>query len=147
MDNASDRKQIRRAEKAAKLAERNRSEVIVALASHESGRKYLWDRIADAGVFTTIYSDSPQRMAFNEGLRSGGLALLADFMQFAPDNFIQAMREENGRRTTDAAIDRNEASGEDGEPTRGEEPRREPEGLRNADSGAVFGEEDRDRVH
>lgn len=109
MYNAADRKQVREAEKLAKLAERNRGAVIADLASREPGRRYLWDRIAEAGVFTSTYHDNPQRMAFNEGQRHAGLALLSDFMSYAPDNFLLAIREANGRRTESFARDDNRA--------------------------------------
>lgn len=111
MHNAADRKQIRAAEKAAKLAERNRGEVIAALAGTEPGRRYLWDRLAEANVFSSTYHDNSQRMAFSEGLRSAGLALMEDFMRYAPDQFIQAMREANGRRTESDTRDADRAAG------------------------------------
>lgn len=115
--NASDRKQVREAEKSARLADQNRGAVIADLASRESGRRYLWDRIAEAGVFASTYHDNPQRMAFAEGQRTVGLALLNDFMHYAPDNFIQAMRESNGRRTeSDTRADARTSSGSSTDP-------------------------------
>ena len=136
MDNAADRKQIRAAEKATKLAEQNRGEVIVALAGTEPGRRYLWERIADANVFSSTYSDDPQRMAFNEGVRSLGLDVLNDFMRYAPDNFILAMREANGRRTeSDARTSANRTAGElDGITEPGWEPEEHPSA--GTDAGA-----------
>lgn len=111
--NASDRKQVREAEKSARLADQNRGAVIADLASRESGRRYLWDRIAEAGVFSTTYHDNPQRMAYSEGQRAVGLALLNDFMSYAPDNFIQAMRESNARRIeSDTRADARTSSGD-----------------------------------
>lgn len=124
MQNAADRKQIRAAEKAAKLAERNRGEVIAALANTEPGRRYLWDRLAEANVFSSTYHDNPQRMAFSEGLRSSGLALMEDFMRYAPDQFILAMREANGRRTESDTIAADRANGKF---TGSEESRRQSE--------------------
>lgn len=129
MDNAADKKQIRRAQKAAKLAERNRAEVIVSLASTEPGRRYLWERIGEAGVFESVYNDNPQRMAFLAGRQDSGRALMDDFMRYAPDNFIVAMREANGRRTANDTIDRNSSRTPDAGELRGsQEPGWELEG-------------------
>jgi hypothetical protein len=97
----SDRKAIRRAEKASRLAELNDREVMVAIASTTNGRRYLWNRLAECHLFTPIYNDNPQRMAFLEGERNAGLKLLSDFMQWCPEEFILAMREDNGRRDID----------------------------------------------
>ena len=119
----SDRKAIRRAEKAARQAELNDREVMVSIASTTHGRRYLWNRLAECHLFTPIYNDNPQRMAFLEGERNAGLKLLSDFMQWCPDEFIQAMREDNGRRST--SDNANRAAGERGD---GEERRRDDQG-------------------
>ena len=42
-------------------------------------------------------------MAFNEGERNAGIKLLNDIIQYCPEQFIEAMREANGRRTIDNA--------------------------------------------
>jgi hypothetical protein len=141
---ASNRKDIRRAEKAAKLAERNRATVLVQLASTAAGREFLWNTLAEAHVFTSTFSENPARAAFLEGQRSAGLRLLDSIMQSCPDQFIQAMREANARRTATDTIDRNSndafdpADGGLGEQPGGEESGREPEGI-SADSGDEAG--------
>ena len=125
--NAADRKQVVRAEKAAKLADLNRREVLVQLVSTPAGRQWLWERLARANIFETVYQDDPHRMYFLEGKRSEGLDLLGDWMQFAPDQFIEAMREANARRTSSTAADAATADRTDGEHPGGEEPGRESE--------------------
>lgn len=99
--NTSDRKSIRAAEKAAAIADRERGEVVSALMSTEPGRRFVWDKLGSAGIFTSTFSTDPGQMAFNEGQRNQGLLLLNDVMQYCPDQFIQAMREANVRRTVD----------------------------------------------
>jgi hypothetical protein len=97
--NAANRADVRRAEKAAKLAETNRKAVLVALGDTPQGRQYFWDTLAECHIFETTFNDDPGRMAYLEGQRSRGIALLMDIIQFCPDQFIQAMREANERRT------------------------------------------------
>ena len=98
--NAANRSSVRAAEKAAKLADQNRREVIVAICGTIPGRAYLWEQLEWCHVFAESYDDNPQRMAHNEGQRSAGLRLLADIMTAAPEQFIQMMVEANGRRDT-----------------------------------------------
>jgi hypothetical protein len=101
--NASDRKSIRAAEKAAAIAERERAEVVVESMATGPRRKYVWDKLAAAGIFQSTFSTDPLQMAFNEGQRNQGLVLLNDVIQYCPEQFILAMRESNGRRDSDAA--------------------------------------------
>ncbi len=120
--NTADRKSIRAAEKASKVADRERGEVIIGIASTTSGRRYLWEKLEACHIFATSYHDSAQRMAFLEGERSVGLQLLNDITRWCPDEFILAMREANVRHelSTGSAGQRtsSEDSGRDvGEPS------------------------------
>ena len=140
--NAADRKQIRAAEKAAAEADRERGEVIVALMSNKHGRRFVWDKLSDAHIFATTFSIDPIQMAFNEGQRNQGLALLDDIIRSCPDQFILAMREANGRRTesdTIANARTSTGSGDTGERTGGEEPGREPEEQPDSFAGTEAG--------
>src|SRR6266403_5620180 len=106
---ASDRKSIRKAEKASRLADRARQEVIVNLMSTTFGRAWLWDILTSCHVFGQTLSPHPLMPAFAEGRRAVGLALLADVMSACPDQYITAAREANVRhnsndRTTDAQL-------------------------------------------
>ena len=110
--NAADRKQVRAAEKAAAIAERERGEVVVEMMATPQRRRYVWEKLAAAGIFSTTFSTDPVQMAFNEGQRNQGLVLLNDVIQYCPEQFILAMREANGRRTADDTIDANRDAGE-----------------------------------
>ena len=110
--NAADRKQIRAAEKAAAIAERERGEVVVEMMATTPRRRYVWEKLAAAGIFSTTFSTDPVQMAFNEGQRNQGLVLLNDVIQYCPEQFILAMREANGRRTADDTITANRDAGE-----------------------------------
>ena len=98
---ASDRKSIRKAEKASRLADRARQEVIVNLMSTTFGRAWLWDLLSSCHVFGQTFSPDPLMTAFSEGRRSVGLALLADVMLACPDQYITAAREANVRHNSD----------------------------------------------
>lgn len=114
IDNAADRKAIRVKEKAARLAERERGDVIRNLMSTTHGRRYLWDKLGEAHVFATSFSSDPLAMAFNEGERNFGLRLLNEITRWCPEQFIQAMRESNERHISDDSSASSEHSrGED----------------------------------
>ncbi len=98
---ASDRKSIRKAEKASRLADRARQEVIVNLMSTTFGRAWLWDILTSCHVFGQTFSPDPLMTAFAEGRRAVGLALLADVMSACPDQYITAAREANVRHNSD----------------------------------------------
>ena len=101
-DNAADRKDVRRREKAARQAEVARREVIAQLMSTTPGRQWLWDKLSECQCFhTTFVTGDALASAFQEGRRSMGLSLLADIMAHCPDQYIQAMRESNERSTLD----------------------------------------------
>lgn len=105
MANAADRKSIRDAEKRAKLAERNRAEVLVGVMSTVPGREWLWNLLDVLNVFGSPIAEDPHRTYFLLGEQNAGKRLMADAMQFCPDLFIQAMREANQRRSEQVSLD------------------------------------------
>ena len=112
MDNAASRKEIRRKEKDARLAEKTRGGVTIDLMSTKNGRGYVWDQLTAAHVFSTSYAPDALQMAFAEGERNSGLRLLNDIIEWCPEQFIQMMREQNERST----IDHRDAGNNDGGP-------------------------------
>ena len=117
MDNAANRKSIRRKEKAARLADVQRREVITQTMQSAAGRQWVWDRLSDCMVFSSTFNGDALQSAFNEGLRAAGLAMLSDIMAACPDLYIQAQRESNERRTTDERRSSAESDGGDTGPT------------------------------
>lgn len=95
--NASDTKAIRLAKRQARLAEAERREVILHLMSSPGGRNYIYDFLTRCHVFATSFAENSLTMAFAEGERNVGLQVLGDIMAFAPDQYIQMMREANDR--------------------------------------------------
>lgn len=94
---ASNRKDIRRAEKEAAFAERQRGEVLTNLMATTSGRAYIWNELGAAHIFSTSLSLDAIQMAFSEGERNMGLRLLNNVLDYCPDEFILMMREQNAR--------------------------------------------------
>lgn len=107
--NAADRKDVRRAEKAARIAERDRGKVLRGIMSTTNGREFIWNRLEAAHVFTISPPTDALAMAFQQGERNQGLQLLSDIMRWCPDEFIESMREANGRRTADTGSDSDDA--------------------------------------
>ena len=131
---ASERKDIRAAEKAAREREIARGDVMRSICSTPAGREWLWHRLESCAVFQTVYNDLPSRMGLNEGRRQVGLELLADIMYWCPDQFILAMREANERRNLDdaaraAAIAERSGEPDTGRPDQGRVSDDDPTGL------------------
>lgn len=119
-DNAANPKQVRRAQKQARVRDREDGDVVRMLMRDYHGRRWVWDKLASAGIFqTTFNAESPYITSFTEGRRSFGLELLANIMQHCPDEFIQAQREANERASTDDA--RNARDSDDSDTSPGEQ--------------------------
>lgn len=117
--NAGERKDVRRAEKDARLAEKQRHEVITGLMAGMAGRRWMLEKLEECHIFATSFSRDEGTMAFMEGERSIGLKLLNDIMRSCPDHYILMMRERNER---DAATER----------SRSEDSGRSDQGSRDA---------------
>ena len=109
--NASDTRAIRAAAKRAKALDAERSLVVLNLMSSPGGRSYMYDRLVRTHIFSSSFSDSGRREAFNEGERNVGLQDLNDVMRFAPDQYIQMMREANDREQADGRRSDSPAAG------------------------------------
>ena len=111
---ASDPKSVRKAQKAAKTAERLRQDVIRNLMSTIAGRAFVYDLLEGCHVFVTSFSLNALQMAHNEGERTVGLRLLADIMRVCPDKYVLMAREYSERPSDDS--DRGRPGGDsDGE--------------------------------
>lgn len=112
---AANRKDIRQAEKAAKAVEASRQSVLVGLMSTIEGRAYVYADLEFCRVFVDPFTGDALAEAFQKGIRTVGLKLLADLMSYTHDQFILAMREANERRTaTELARDSNGDRGDQG---------------------------------
>jgi len=116
---AGNRRDIREAQKRAKVTEQQRREIITGIMSVEPGRRWMHDILEGCHIFSTSFSDAGLRMAFMEGQREVGLRLLMDIMGACPDRYIEMMRERNERQSSINA--RSERRDQDGD-GRNQEP-------------------------
>jgi hypothetical protein len=98
----SNKKIVRELEKRAKHLERVRHEVINGIMSVANGREWMFDVLSRCHVFASSFTRDSLTTAFVEGERNVGLQIFNDIMQICPEQFIQMMREANGREYTDS---------------------------------------------
>src|SRR5262245_7475991 len=111
--NAGERKDVRRAEKDAKLAEQQRRETITQIMDSIPGRRWMLEKLEECHVFRTSFHREPTAMAFAEGQRDIGLKLLNDIMVSCPDHYILMMRESNERRSASERTGSQDGNGRD----------------------------------
>ena len=95
MRNASERKDIRRYEKAAKLRETNRINFIVAAMSTPAGRVWFHDFLAGCHIFADPFTGDALVEAYSKGERNVGLKVYNDIVTNCPNYFIEMMKEAN----------------------------------------------------
>lgn len=69
------------------------------LMSTAQGRRIVWRMLERSGVYRSSFSSDAMVMAFNEGNRNSGLALLATVSNLSPAEYVEMMKE----ATNDAA--------------------------------------------
>ena len=95
MRNASERKDIRRYEKAAKLRETNRINFIVAAMSSPVGRVWFHDFLSACHIFADPFTGDALVEAYSKGERNVGLKVYNDIVSNCPNYFIDMMKEAN----------------------------------------------------
>lgn len=99
MRNASERKDIRRAEKLAAETERKRIEFVVAAMDTPQGRAWFHDFLSRCHVFADPFTGEALFEAYSKGERNIGLAVYLDIVTNCPDAFVQMMREASIQET------------------------------------------------
>lgn len=102
----SNRKDVRKAEKEGKLAERQRQEMVKGIMSLRPGRAWMLERLERCHLFSTTFNGDPLQSAFNEGQRNIGLQDLTDIMAACPNHYITMMLERNERDAARTGLDR-----------------------------------------
>lgn len=97
MYDASNRKDIRRAEKDARLAERERLDYLKAAMSVPQGRAWFHDLLEFCHLFNDPFTGDALAEAYRKGERNVGLRLFSDIIAHCPDYYIQMMKEANAR--------------------------------------------------
>lgn len=91
--NAADRQQVKRAERAQQRIADQFLDCLRGVMSTREGRLVMWAYLGKFDVFTGVYSDHAQRMAFQAGRQQAGLELRADLLA-AGEDFYQLMERE-----------------------------------------------------
>lgn len=110
---AGSRKDIRRAEKIAKVDERARIDFVVAAMSTLQGRSWFYDILAICHIFADPFTGDPHLDNFNKGQRNIGLMLYNDIVTHCPDSFVQMMREAKIKEATNAIRHNNDRASTD----------------------------------
>lgn len=133
--NAGERKDVRKAEKSADIAEAQRAAFIRQMMNEVNGRAYAYHNLARCHVFTTSFNTNALAMAFAEGERNSGLQLLNDILTYCPDQYVNMMREarqNDGHNGNDRSPSNNNATNDDyssgSEHTGVEDARRDDQG-------------------
>lgn len=73
---------------------RNRREVLSQLLASPEGRKFLWNDLHEAHVFSQTYvPGSFDGSSFNEGMRAKGLKLFNEITRGWPASYVQMTKE------------------------------------------------------
>lgn len=99
---ASNRKDIRRAQKAAAIAERDRIQFLATIMSTTPGRAWMYDLLTQCQIFSTVPTFNPHQDYFALGQRNVGSRLFSEIMTHCPDQYTQMTKEENVRLHADA---------------------------------------------
>lgn len=79
--------------------------VVTSLLGTREGRRWVWNRLAECNIFSQTVRFGPDGhalSAFEEGKRSLGLALLADIMRLAPQQYVVMTTENTVKEEQDA---------------------------------------------
>lgn len=85
-----------KAQERAALAAKTEEDDIKWLASNKRGRRIVYRILERAGVWQSSFNTNAIQMAFNEGRRNEGLALMAKLMAYCPDAFALMTKEQQG---------------------------------------------------
>jgi len=128
MYDASNRKDVRKAEKAARLAARDDADAIKKIMSDSFGRAWMWRKLEAARIFDDPFTGDPLVEAYNKGNRNFGMILLADIMKHCPEQYLLMTREANVRRINNDHDDNAAADAASAEYAGGEDGGRDVEG-------------------
>ena len=97
--NATNRKDIRRAEKDALIDETMRIDFLRAAMSTVQGRVWFYEFLEFCHLFSDPFSGDALIEAYRKGERNVGLRTFAELLAHCPDYYIQMVKEANDRRT------------------------------------------------
>lgn len=74
------------------LQQRHADDVKKVMAT-ESGRRFVWGLLDQAGVFRISFTGEVNSTIFNEGNRNSGLSLFNDVLKFCPELYLKMAAE------------------------------------------------------
>lgn len=78
----------------AQRAERERADNELRFVMADArGRRFVWQLLADAGIYRSSFAPDPLVMAHAEGKRDTGLRLLDRILRVAPGDYLKAQEE------------------------------------------------------
>lgn len=80
-------------EEAARQRRRQQVEDIRWLMDHPAGRRFVTGLLDESGVFRTSFHTDPAVMAMREGRKQIGYRLTGDLLEFAPEGYMQLLKE------------------------------------------------------
>lgn len=98
MYDASNRKDIRRAEKEAQAAEIRALDYLKAAMSVPQGRAWFYELLEGCYCFNEPDTWDPYQNMYFKGMRNVGLRIFAQISANCPDDYILMMKEANARR-------------------------------------------------
>lgn len=101
MDDASDRRQIRKAEREAKARAERSSATLAWIMSTAQGREWFHDLLEKCHIGTTPFARDPYLTAYLCGEQNIGIQLWSAVQQSCPDLYIQMMGESHERSILD----------------------------------------------
>lgn len=93
MIDLSNRKEVRRAEKAAAIARAQDEEVTKQIMSTPGGRGWMYRLLSRCCIFSTPFAGVPDRTAFNCGQQNIGLQIFNEVVTICPNQYVQMMQE------------------------------------------------------
>jgi hypothetical protein len=73
-------------------AQAERDELLWVM-SDAKGRRFMWRRLADAGIYRTTFTGDALTSAFKEGERNAGIRLMTLILQHCPERLSQMQKE------------------------------------------------------
>lgn len=99
MYDASSRKDIRKAEKQASIAESLTTDYLRRAMSTIEGRAWFYELLEFCGIFDGTFVPDALALAFRAGARNVGLKTFAELQSACPDHYLTMMREHHARST------------------------------------------------
>jgi hypothetical protein len=98
----------RKANRDAKVRERQDREVMLAIMATTAGRRWVYNKLAGLNAFHTPYTGEVNSTLFNCGMQNAGFAFLAEILGAAPAEYLMMLRE-----NSNASGPTDDASGDD----------------------------------